>query len=97
MYRRQISSYLKEMLVGQVIARVELEYEDVVHTSLSPAVRVDAQQEQELNEQKTTSINSYQRPDVICSFCNQLYHTYICANMIDLLKRQISRNQGDKV
>jgi len=56
--------YLKEMLMGQVAAGIELEDEDMIHTSLSPAVRVDTQEKEEFYQEKATSIDSHQWPHI---------------------------------
>lgn len=57
--------YLKQMLVGQVVPGVQFEYEHVVDPSLPPAIRVNAQQEEELNEQEAATIHPHHRPDVL--------------------------------
>lgn len=49
----------------EVVSWVDLEDEDVVDSSLSPSVRVDAQQEKELDQQETTAIDPHHRPDVL--------------------------------
>lgn len=56
--------YLKEMLMGQVAARVQLENEHVVDPSLPPAVGVNAQQEEELDKQEAAAVKANQGPDV---------------------------------
>lgn len=58
------SVYLKEMLMGQVAAGIEFEDEDVIHSSLSPAVRVDTQEKEEFYQEKATSIDSHQWPHI---------------------------------
>lgn len=56
--------YLKEMLMGQVAAGIEFEDEDVIDSSLSPAIRVDTQEKEEFYQEKATSIDSHQRPHI---------------------------------
>lgn len=53
------------MLVGEVVAGVELEYEDMVDPCLSPAVGVYAEQEEELYQQEAASVDPHQRPHVM--------------------------------
>lgn len=56
--------YLKEMLMGQVAAGIEFEDEDVIDSSLSPAVCVDTQEKEEFYQEKATSIDSHQWPHI---------------------------------
>lgn len=58
-------SDLKQVLVWQVVSGIDLEDEDMVDSGLSPSVRVDAQQEEELDQQETTSIDPHQGPHVL--------------------------------
>lgn len=58
------SVYLKEMLMGQVAAGIEFEDEDVIYSSLSPAIRVDTQKKEEFYQEKATSIDSHQWPHI---------------------------------
>lgn len=58
------NSYLKEVLVGEVVAGVELEDEHMVDPRLAPAVRVDAQQEEELDQQEAAAVDPHQWPHV---------------------------------
>ena len=44
------------MLLGQVIARVELEDEHMVHAGSPPAVRVHGHQKEEENDQERCSV-----------------------------------------
>lgn len=50
------------MLVREVVARVQLEDEHVIDARLPPAIRVDAQQEEELDEQEASAVDPHQRP-----------------------------------
>lgn len=50
--------------MGQVAAGIELEDEDVVDSSLSPAIRVDTQEKEEFYQEKATSIDSHQWPHI---------------------------------
>lgn len=50
--------------MGQVAAGVELEDEDVVDSSLSPAIGVDTQEKEEFYQEKATSIDSHQWPHI---------------------------------
>ena len=56
---------LKQVLVGEVAPGVELEDEDVVDPGLPPAVRVDAQQEEELDQQEAAAVDPDQGPHVL--------------------------------
>lgn len=58
------SVYLKEMLMGQVAAGIEFEDEDVIHSSLSPAICVDTQEKEEFYQEEATSIDSHQWPHI---------------------------------
>lgn len=57
--------YLEQVLVRQVVAWVQFEYEHVIDSSLSPAVCVDAQQEEELDEQEASAVHPHHRPHVL--------------------------------
>lgn len=50
--------------MGQVAAGVEFEDEDVVDSSLSPAIGVDTQEKEEFYQEKATSIDSHQWPHI---------------------------------
>lgn len=52
------------MLMGQVAAGIEFEDEDVVDSSLSPAICVDTQEKEEFYQEKATSIDSHQWPHI---------------------------------
>lgn len=56
--------YLKEMLMGQITAGVEFKDEDMIHSSLPPAICVNAKEKEEFYQEKTTSINSYEWPHI---------------------------------
>lgn len=58
-------SDLKQVLVREVVSGIDLEDEDVVDSGLSPSVCVNAQQEDELDQQETTSIDPHQGPHVL--------------------------------
>lgn len=58
-------AYLKKMLVGQVTARIEFKYEDMIHSSLPPAIGVYAKEKEELYQEKATSVDSYEWPHVL--------------------------------
>lgn len=60
-----LHSDLKQVLVWEVVAGIDLEDEDVVDSSLSPSVRVDAQQEEELDQQEAAPVDPHQRPHVL--------------------------------
>lgn len=49
----------------EVVSWIDLKDEDVVDSSLSPSIGVDAQQEEELDQQETTPIDPHHRPDVL--------------------------------
>jgi hypothetical protein len=53
------------VLVGEVAARVQLKDEHVVDPRLAPPVRVNAQQEEELDQQEATTVDTHQRPHVL--------------------------------
>lgn len=57
--------HLKQVLVWQVVAGIDLEDEDMVDPGLSPPVRVDAQQEDELDQQEAAPVDPHQRPHVL--------------------------------
>lgn len=56
---------LKQMLVREVVARVDLKDKHVVDAGLPPAVGVDAQQEDELDQQETAAVDPHQWPNVL--------------------------------
>lgn len=58
-------SDLKQVLVREVVSRIDLEDEDVVDSGLSPSVRVDAQEEDELDQQETAPVDAHHRPHVL--------------------------------
>lgn len=53
------------MLVREVVSRIDLKDEDMVDASLPPSVRVDAQEEDKLDQQETAPIDAHQRPHVL--------------------------------
>lgn len=61
------------MLMGQITAGIELKDENMIHSSLPPAVRVNAKEKQEFYQKKSPSIDSYEWPH-IWSF--HFKHTY---------------------
>lgn len=62
---RRLFSHLKQVLVREVVSWIDLKDEDVVDSSLSPSIGVDAQQEEELDQQETAPIDPHHRPDVL--------------------------------
>lgn len=56
---------LKQMLVGEVVSGIDLKDKDMVDSSLSPSIRVDAQQEDELDQQEAAAIDPHQWPNVL--------------------------------
>lgn len=56
---------LKQMLVREVVARIDLEDKHVVDSGLPPSVGVDAQQEDELDQQETAAVDPHQWPNVL--------------------------------
>ena len=50
--------------MGEVVAWVELEDKHVVNPCLAPAVRVNAQQEEELDQQEAAAVDPHQWPHV---------------------------------
>lgn len=56
---------LEEMLVGEVVSGIDLKDKDMVDSGLSPSIRVDAQQEDELDQQKAAAIDPHQWPNVL--------------------------------
>lgn len=62
--RSDSKAYLKEMLMGQVAAGVELKDEDVVHSSLPPAIGINTKEKEEFYQEETTSIDSYEWPHI---------------------------------
>lgn len=75
------SVYLKEMLMGQVAAGIEFKDEDVIHSSLSPAICVDTQEKEEFYQEKATSIDSHQWPHIWSIYKS---HTWKRKNWKDL-------------
>lgn len=57
--------HLKQVLVREVVSGIDLKDQDVVDSSLSPSVSVDAQQEEELDQQETAPIDPHQGPHVL--------------------------------
>lgn len=56
---------LEQVLVREVVSRIDLKDEDMVDSGLSPSVRVDAQEEDKLDQQETAPIDAHHRPDVL--------------------------------
>jgi len=77
------SLYLKEMLMGQVAAGIEFEDEDVIHSSLSPAIRVDTQEKEEFYQEKATSIDSHQWPHIWSIYKSHTWPTQKRHNLSD--------------
>lgn len=69
------SVYLKEMLMGQVAAGIEFKDEDVIHSSLSPAICVDTQEKEEFYQEKATSIDSHQWPHIWSIYKSHTWQT----------------------
>lgn len=65
MKQASLQSDLKQVLVRQVVSRVDLKDEDVVDARLSPSVRVDAQEEDELDQQEPAPVDAHHRPHVL--------------------------------
>ena len=57
-------SYFDEVLFRQVVARVNLEDEDMVYARRSPPVNVDANQEQEDDHKQRTSEQTHCQPQL---------------------------------
>lgn len=69
-YKKNIShSDLKQVLVREVISGIDFKDEDMIDSSFSPSISVNAQQEEELDQEETTPIDSHQRPDIL--FANE--------------------------
>lgn len=49
----------------EVVSGIDLEDEDMVDSGLSPSVCVNTQQEDELDQQETSSIDSHQGPHIL--------------------------------
>lgn len=66
---------LKQVLVWQVVPGVDLKDKNVVDSSLSPSISVDAQQEEELDQEETATVDPHQRPHSViaeeCNTCNK--------------------------
>lgn len=60
-----LPSHLKQVLVRQVVSRVDLKDEHVVDAGLPPPVRVDAQEEDELDQQEAAPVDAHHRPHVL--------------------------------
>lgn len=60
-----LQSHLKQVLVRQVVSRVDLKDEDVVDAGLPPSVRVDAQEEDELDQEEAAPVDAHHRPHVL--------------------------------
>lgn len=82
--------YLKEMLMRQIVSWIKFKDEDMIYSSLSPTVRVDAQQKEEFNQKKATPIDSYQGP--YSSICfkfkyswKKMYQLVVKSTMFPLL------------
>lgn len=58
-------SDLKQVLVREVVSRIDLKDEDMVDAGLSPSIRVDAQEEDKLDQQETAPIDAHHRPHVL--------------------------------
>lgn len=56
---------LKQMLVREVVSRIDLKDEHVVDSGLPPPVGVDAQQEDELDQQEAAAVDPHQGPNVL--------------------------------
>lgn len=56
---------LEQMLVGEVVSGIDLKDKDMVDSGLSPSIRVDAQQEDELDQQEAAAIDPHQWPNVL--------------------------------
>lgn len=53
------------MLVREVVSGIDFKDEDMIDSSLSPSVGVNAQQEEELDQQETAPIDPHQRPHIL--------------------------------
>lgn len=60
-----LQSDLKQVLVREVVSRVDLEDEDMVDSGLSPPIRVDPQEEDKLDQQETAPVDAHHRPHVL--------------------------------
>lgn len=58
-------SDLKQVLVREVVSRIDLKDEDMVDAGLSPTIRVDAQEEDKLDQQESAPIDAHHRPHVL--------------------------------
>lgn len=52
----QYGGHLHKMLLGEVVARVQLEYQNVVHSRRAPPVDVHSDEEEKLDYQKRPSV-----------------------------------------
>ena len=68
--------YLEQVLVREVVPGVDLEDEHVVDSGVPPAVGVDAQQEEELDEQEAAAMDPHQRPHVLVSDDHSAWREY---------------------
>ncbi len=53
------------MLMWKIVSRVQLKDQHMIDTRLPPAIRVNPQQEEKLNQQETATVDAYQWPDVL--------------------------------
>lgn len=58
-------SYLKQMLMWKIISRVQLKDQHMIDTRLPPAISVNPQEEEKLNQQETAAVDAHQWPDVL--------------------------------
>lgn len=58
------STHLEELMVGEVVARVQLEDEHVVDAGWAPAVRVDAEQEDHEEDEEQPAVHAQRRRPV---------------------------------
>ena len=77
------------MLVGEVVAGIELEYEHMVDPRLPPAVGVDPEQEEELDEQEAATIDAHQRPHIVLLVGQELSHTWRGTDQLDMTKTDV--------
>ncbi len=49
----------------KIVSRVQLKDQHMIDTRLPPAIRVNPQQEEKLNQQETATVDAYQWPDVL--------------------------------
>lgn len=53
------------MLMWKIVSRVQLKDQHMIDTRLPPAIRVNPQEEEKLNQQETATVDAYQWPDVL--------------------------------